>query len=180
MTDITADEIITKCDAIASSELNQHGQLSKIRVELDKTRTMVNELTNVIHSSRDIDLIAAYSVHRPHTDKWFREDGTLKTNKFSRASIPIRAYRARIPLIWANTPTREVHIKITDPTYRHLNLPVDKVINEVVGPESAECDYLDDYTELVYWYFQAPDSECDRLAVEIVNRLLDIVYHSAE
>jgi hypothetical protein len=169
-------DIITKCDAIATSSLALHDQLSKVRAELSEIHTKVDELTSVISSSRDIDLTAAYSAHRPHTDKWFREDGTLRTNKYSRSSIPIRAYRARIPLTWVNTPTREVHIKIPDPEFQKLNLPVEDVINAVVGPDSAECDYLDDYTDLVYWYFQAPDCECDRLAVEIVSRLLAKVY----
>ncbi len=187
-------DVLAQCDTLSANSLALHGKITELRTEISDVQfkmsdvrsemaeihTRVNELTAVIGSARDIDLTPVYSTFRPHTDKWFREDGTLRTNKFSRRSIPIRAYRARIPLSWANTPTREVHIKFSDPEFHKLNLPVEDIINEVVGPESAEVEYLDDYTDLVYWYFQAPDSECDRLAVEIVNRLLAKVYPPAD
>ena len=170
-------DILTTCDTLSASSLALHDQIAKVRSELDEIHSSVDELTTVINSARDIDLLATYSAFRPHTNKWFREDGTLKTHKYSRSSIPIRAYRARIPLSWVNTPTREVHIKIPDPEFQKLNLPVEDVIDAVVGPDSAESDYLDDYTDTVYWYFQAPDSECDRLANEIVHRLLTLVFN---
>ena len=170
-------DILAQCDTLSSNTLSLHGKLTELRSEMTEIHTRVDELTAVIGSVRDIDLTLVYSAFRPHTDKWFRDDGTLRTNKFSRRSIPIRAYRARIPLSWVNTPSREVHIKFSDPEFHKLNLPVEDVINEVVGPDSAEVEYLDDYTDSVYWYFRAPDSECDRLAREIVRRILDMVFN---
>ena len=79
-------EIITKCDTLSASSLALHDQIAKVRFELDEIHSSVDELTHVMDSSRDIDLTMTYSKFRPHTDKWFREDGTLKTNKYSRSS----------------------------------------------------------------------------------------------
>jgi len=184
-------DVLAQCDTLSTNTLALHGKITELRTEISDVQfkmsdvrsemaeihTRVDELTAVIGSARDIDLTPVYSAFRPHTDKWFRDDGTLRTHKFSRRSIPIRAYRARIPLSWVNTPTREVHIKFLDPEFHKLNLPVEDLINEVVGPDSAEVEYLNDYTDLVYWYFRAPDSECDRLAKEIVRRILDMVFN---
>ncbi len=61
---------------------------------MDIAQNHINSIKTVLNSARQIDLTAVYSSLRPHTDKWFRADGTLRDNHFSRGCIPIRAYRS--------------------------------------------------------------------------------------
>ncbi len=148
----------------------------EIRAELDQLRDRVNNIATVCNSARPIDLTSVYTEMRPHTDKWFRADGTLRNNPFSRGCIPIRAYLAMIPLSWADGDKREVHIKFPDHAMRdQLGDAIREVIDAVVGADSAMFDYTSG-DETIYWYFQAPESECDRLAVEVVRRLLAKVF----
>lgn len=150
---------------------------NEIRAELDQLKDRVNTINIVLNSARPIDLTAVYSSLRPHTDKWFRADGTLRDNPFSRGCIPIRAYLAMIPISWADGDKREVHIKFTDHAIRdQLGDSIHEVIDTVVGEDSAMFDYISG-DDTIYWYFQVPESECDRLAVEVVRRLLTLVFN---
>ncbi len=143
---------------------------------MDIAQNHINSIKTVLNSARPIDLTAVYTEMRPHTDKWFRADGTLRDNPFSRGCIPIRAYLAMIPISWAEGDKREVHIKFPDHTIRdQLGDAIQEVIDAVVGADSAMFDYTSG-DETIYWYFQAPESECDRLAVEVVRRLLTLVF----
>jgi len=150
----------------------------EIRAELDQLRDRVNTIATVCDSARPIDLTMVYNNMRPHTDKWFRSDGKLRDNPFARGCIPIRAYRARIPLSWVDGDKREVHVKFVDHDMRDkLGDAIPEVIDAVVGEASAMFDYTDG-DETIYWYFQAPDTDCDRLANEVVQRLLAQIFNS--
>jgi len=92
---IGGNNLINKCDIIASNCLNIHDTITKLRKEMDDISSSVKKLETVIDSSRVIDLTPVYTALRPHTDKWFRPDGTLRNNLYSRNSIPICAYRYR-------------------------------------------------------------------------------------
>lgn len=149
----------------------------EIRVELNLLKDRVNTINKVLNSARQVDLTAVYSSLLPHTDKWFRADGKLRDNPLSRGCIPIRAYLAMIPLSWAEGDKREVHIKFPDHAIRdQLGDAILDVIEAVVGEDSAMFDYTSG-EETIYWYFQAPESECDSLAVEVVHRLLTLVFN---
>jgi hypothetical protein len=148
----------------------------EIRAELDQLRDRINFIETVINSARPIDLTVVYLSLRPHTDKWFRHDGTLRSNVCSCNSIPIRAYLAMIPLSWVDGDKREVHVKFVDHAIRdQLGDAIPEVIDAVVGEASAMFDYTDG-DETIYWYFQAPDTDCDRLANEVVQRLLSMIF----
>jgi hypothetical protein len=153
-----------------------NGTCKEIKAELDQLRDRFNTIATVCNSARQIDLTAVYTGLRPHTDKWFRSDGKLRDNPFARGCIPIRAYRAKIPISWADGDRREVHIKFPDHDMRDkLGASIREVIDAVVGEASAMFDYTDG-DETIYWYFHAPDAECDRLANEVVSRLLSMIF----
>jgi hypothetical protein len=144
---------------------------------MDTAQNQINSIKTVLNSARPIDLTSVYTEMRPHTDKWFRADGKLRDNPFARGCIPIRAYLAMIPLSWAEGDKREVHIKFPDHAIRdQLGDAIQEVIDTVIGTDSAMFDYTSG-DETIYWYFQAPESECDRLAVDVVRRLLTLVFN---